>query len=301
MELVVGDRLVYPNQGLCTVTEIRSEEIAGQKLTFVSLLMSETSAKVKVPQDKLEKNGVRRLATPADVKKVFEYLRSDAEKTSLDWKKRARDNVTRLTEGGLMGLAEILKGLQVLSELRPLPPKERDLYNDARHLFAEELAASATLSAADAEDALDVALFPVGKERPKRSAEEFKLLTGEDDELGLGEMMALDEPAEEVEEPQHDESEEKEDEGEEKPAPKAGKAAKTKPEKAAKGKAKSAISDLEVTAPAGTALEDMSLKKRGRPAKLKVEAAPGEAKKRGRPAKETGEAALPKARGTKSK
>jgi CarD family transcriptional regulator len=294
MELVVGDRLVYPNQGLCTVTEIRSEEIAGQKLTFVSLLMSETSAKVKVPQDKLEKNGVRRLATPAEVKKVFDYLRSDAEKTSLDWKKRARDNVTRLTEGGLMGLAEILKGLQVLSELRPLPPKERDLYNDARHLFAEELAASATLSAADAEDALDVALFPVGKERPKRSAEEFKLLTGEDDELGLGDMMALDEPADEVEEPQHEEAEE----GEEKPAPKA---AKAKSEQAAKGKAKSAISDLEVTAPAGTALEDMSLKKRGRPAKLKVDAAPTEAKKPGRPAKEKGEAARPLARGTKSK
>ncbi len=48
--LSVGDRLVYPNQGLCSVTEIKTEEIAGQKLTFVSLVIIETGAKVKVPR-----------------------------------------------------------------------------------------------------------------------------------------------------------------------------------------------------------------------------------------------------------
>ena len=109
--LAVGDRLVYPNQGLCTVTEIKTEEIAGQKLTFVSLTINETGAKVKVPREKLEKNGVRRVSSPADVKKVIDYLKSDSEKASLDWKKRARDNTARLSEGGLIGLAEVGKGL----------------------------------------------------------------------------------------------------------------------------------------------------------------------------------------------
>jgi CarD family transcriptional regulator len=296
MELAVGDRLVYPNQGLCTVTEIKAEEIAGQKLTFVSLIMAETAAKVKVPQAKLEKNGVRRLANTADVKKVFDYLKSDAEKASLDWKKRARDNVTRLTEGGLMGLAEILKGLQVLSELRPLPPKERDLYNDARHLFVEELAAAANIFAADAEDALDVALYPVGKDRPKRSAEEFKLLVGGDeDDLGLGELM-LDEATPEEPEAESEAESEEESDGDEKPKkkvakePRASKAAPAKSlaapvaTKAKKG-VKSLISDLEVTAPAATALSEIAMKKRGRPAAVKPAPPPTEPKKRGRPTK----------------
>ena len=87
--LSVGDRLVYPNQGLCSVTEIKTEEIAGQKLQFVSLVIIETGAKVKVPREKLEKNGVRRVSSAEDVRKIVEYLKSDFEKATLDWKKRA--------------------------------------------------------------------------------------------------------------------------------------------------------------------------------------------------------------------
>jgi len=298
LSLSVGDRVVYPNQGLCTVTEIKTEEIAGQRLTFVSLVFSETGAKVKVPQAKLVKNGVRRVATPDDVKKVFEFLKSDSERASLDWKKRARDNTARLSEGGLIGLAEVVKGLQVLSELRPLPPKERGQYNDARHLLVEELAAALNITDADAEDSVDVLLFPPGKERPKRSIEEFQGL-GEDDELGLGEdLLGLEGEESESSEGEAAEGEESAEgeggdedaEGGKKAKPgKAAKApAKAKAEpKAAKGK-KTVMDDFEPTEPIATALpEAPAKKKRGRPPKPKPPepAEPPAPKKRGRPPK----------------
>lgn len=296
--LAVGDRLVYPNQGLCTVTEIKTEEIAGQKLTFVSLIINETGAKVKVPREKLEKNGVRRVSSTADVKKVIDYLKSDSEKASLDWKKRARDNTARLSEGGLIGLAEVVKGLQVLSELRPLPPKEREQYNDARHLFVEELAAAMGVSPADAEDAFDILLFPPGKERPKRSIEEFQGLVGDGDDLGLdGDLLGIDGEESQEEESTEESSEESAEDGDdEKPKKKPAAA----PPKAAKGK-KSLLSDLEVTAPAATALALGLPKKRGRPPKPKPEVTePVVPRKRGRPPKpkpEVTEPAAPKKRG----
>ncbi len=298
--LVVGDRLVYPNQGLCTVTEIKTEEIAGQKLTFVSLIINETGAKVKVPREKLEKNGVRRVSSAADVKKVIDYLKSDSEKASLDWKKRARDNTARLSEGGLIGLAEVVKGLQVLSELRPLPPKEREQYNDARHLFVEELAAAMGVPAADAEDAFDILLFPPGKERPKRSIEEFQALMGDGDELGLeGDLLGIDGEESQEEESSEESSEESGEEGDEE-APKKKPAAAAAAPKSPRGK-KSLLSDVEVTAPAATALALGGPKKRGRPPKPKPEVTePVVPKKRGRPPKpkpEVAEPAVPKKRG----
>ena len=290
--LSVGDRLVYPNQGLCTVTEIKTEEIAGQKLTFVSLVIIETGAKVKVPKDKLEKNGVRRVSTAEDVKKVVEYLKSDSERASLDWKKRARENTARLSEGGLLGLAEVVKGLQVLSELRPLPPKERELYNDARHLFVDELSAAMGVAGADAEDAFDILLFIPGRDRPKRTAEEFAALVGEEgDELGLdGDLIGIDggeepeAPEAEVEKAEEGETEEGDEDAPKKkakapPAPAA-------PAKGPKGK-KTLISDIEVTVPATQALIENLPKKRGRPPKPKpaVTEPPPPPKKRGRPPK----------------
>jgi CarD family transcriptional regulator len=314
LSLAVGERLVYPNQGLCTVTEIKTEEIAGQKLTFVSLVINETGAKVKVPQEKLVKNGVRRVSSNDDAKQVFEFLKADSERASLDWKKRARDNTARLSEGGLLGLAEVVKGLQVLSELRPLPPKEREQYNDARHLFVEELGSAMNISAADAEDALDVVLFPPGKERPKRSIEEFQGL-GEDDDLGLGDDILgiegddaaapeAEEPKEEGEEGAEGADDDEEGDKKKKPAAKAPAAEKkgAAAPKAAKG-LKSLLSDVEVTMPVGTALTPPP-KKRGRPPKPKPEvdpnAPPPVPKKRGRPPKPkpvVEEAAAPKKRG----
>jgi CarD family transcriptional regulator len=270
--LAVGDRLVYPNQGLCTVTEIKSEEIAGQKLTFVSLVIIETGAKVKVPREKLEKNGVRRVSSSDDVKRVIDYLKSDAEKASLDWKKRARDNTARLSEGGLLGLAKVVNELQVLSELRALPPKEREQYNDARHLFVEELSSAMGVNLADAEDALDILLFVPGKDRPKRSIEEFQGLGGEDDELGLdGDLLGLD-GEEAAEEPAEEKSEQADADGE-------GEADEAEGAKKKKTAAKPAKGNK---APPPDEDEDEDEDKDDKPVAATVEA---KAKKRGQPAR----------------
>ena len=293
LQLAVGDRVVYPNQGVCRVSAIDVKEVAGQKLTFVTMRREEDGAVVMVPQSKVLSIGVRKVAGGEDVTQVFDFLRSDSDKADLDWKQRARTNLDRMTQGGLLGLAEVVKGLQVLSELRPLPTKERELYDNARHLLVSELAAALNISECNAEDALDVVLFPPGRERPKRTAAEFKVRGDGDEDMGLdADLLGLDGdldlPPDEEEAPAEEEeseesSEEAGDEEGEEGEPKARK-------KAAGGE------DEAAAAP----------KKRGRPPKAKpegAEAAPAAPKKRGRPPKakpegaEAAPAAEPKKRG----
>jgi len=189
--LSVGDRVVYPNQGVCRVSAVEAKEVAGQTLTFVTMKREEDGAVVMVPQAKVHSIGLRRVASPQDVNKVFAFLKSDSDRANLDWKQRARTNLDRMSSGGIMGLAEVVKGLQVLSELRPLPTKERELYDNARHLLVSEMAASLGVTDCDAEDAIDLLLFPPGRERPKRTAEEFKrpAAEGEEDALDLSDAL----------------------------------------------------------------------------------------------------------------
>ena len=230
LTLAVGDRVVYPNQGVCRVTSVESKEVAGQTLTFVTMKREEDGAVVMVPEAKVRSIGLRKVAGRADVDRVFSFLRSDSDKANLDWKQRARTNVERMSQGGLMGLAEVVKGLQVLSELRPLPTKERELYDNARHLLVAELAASLNIAEVDAEDAVDVVLFPPGRERPKRTAEEFRT-GGDEDGMELGEDLL--ELGGEMELGREAEAEPEEAEAEEaaEPAPKAKAGAKARPEK----------------------------------------------------------------------
>jgi CarD family transcriptional regulator, regulator of rRNA transcription len=237
LTLAVGDRVVYPNQGVCRVTSVESKEVAGQTLTFVTMKREEDGAVVMVPEAKVRAIGLRKVAGRADVDRVFSFLRSDSDKANLDWKQRARTNVERMSQGGLMGLAEVVKGLQVLSELRPLPTKERELYDNARHLLVAELSASLDIAEVDAEDAVDVVLFPPGRERPKRTAEEFRTGTGEEDGIELGEDLLemggeMDLGGESEAAPEEAEAAEEAVE----PAPKVKAAAKGKPEKKAEKK-----------------------------------------------------------------
>jgi CarD family transcriptional regulator len=303
LQLQVGDRVVYPNQGVCRVAAIDVKEVAGQKLTFVSMLREEDGARVMVPEGKITAIGVRKVANPSDVEEIYAFLRSDSDKADLDWKQRARTNLDRMTQGGILGLAEVVKGLQVLSELRPLPTKERELYDNARHLLVSEVAAALGTAEANAEDSIDIVLFPPGKERPKRTAAEFARPGGEDDDMDLdGDLMGLeggelDLPSDEEPQSESDEDSSSDEEGgdeegggeegSEDAPKKRGRPPKAKPEEGA-----------EPAAP----------KKRGRPPKPKPEvvegAEPPAPKKRGRPPKakppegETpAEPAAPKKRG----
>jgi CarD family transcriptional regulator len=173
LKLAVGDRVVYPNQGVCRVTSVEAKEVAGQRLVFVTLRREEDGAVVMVPEAKVRAIGVRKVAGPEEAEQVVAFLRSDSDHATLDWKARSRSNVERMSQGGVLGLAEVVKELAVLSELRPLPTKERELYDNARHLLVTELAAALNAPPCDAEDTFDLVLFPPGRERPKRTVEEF--------------------------------------------------------------------------------------------------------------------------------
>ncbi|MBJ6759213.1 transcriptional regulator [Myxococcaceae bacterium JPH2] len=302
LQLAVGDRVVYPNQGVCRVTAIDVKEVAGQKLTFVTMRREEDGAVVMVPEAKVVAIGVRKVATAEDVERIYAFLRSDSDKADLDWKQRARTNLDRMTQGGILGLAEVVKALQVLSELRPLPTKERELYDSARHLLVSEVAAALGTAEVNAEDSIDIVLFPPGRERPKRTAAEFARPEGEDGDMDLdGDLMGLDggeldlpseeeapaEPEENAEGESEGEGEESEESSSEESAPKKrGRPPKAKPP--------------EGEAPAAP-------KKRGRPPKPKPEVLstepPPPPKKRGRPPKpkppesEAAAPAAPKKRG----
>jgi RNA polymerase-interacting CarD/CdnL/TRCF family regulator len=283
LQLAVGDRVVYPNQGVCLVSAIDVKEVAGQKLTFVTMRREEDGAVVMVPQAKVQTIGVRKVATPEEVEQIYAFLRSDSDKADLDWKQRARTNLDRMTQGGILGLAEVVKGLQVLSELRPLPTKERELYDNARHLLVSEVAAALNIPEVNAEDSIDLVLFPPGRERPKRTVAEFKPRgEGEDEELGLeGELMGLDgdldlPPEEEEAPPEEEEAAGEEGGGEDE-------------EEAPKARMKAAKGEDDAPAAEAGAEGEPPKRKRGRPPKPKPEgeaaAAPAAPKKRGRPPK----------------
>jgi CarD family transcriptional regulator, regulator of rRNA transcription len=159
-ELEPGDRVVYPNQGVCRITGVEKKEIAGQKLELVRMEREEDGAAVLVPKGKVPTIGLRKVASGDQIEGVFHYLAAQYDDPELDWKVRHRDNADRLIAGGVLGVAEVVKGLHSLSRIRPLPTKEREQYDNARHLLVHEVAVSLAVPPGVAEDYIDYALMP---------------------------------------------------------------------------------------------------------------------------------------------
>src|ERR671926_618794 len=158
--LHIGDRVVYPNQGVCRITGVETKDIAGQRLEFVRMEREEDGAAVMVPRGKVPTIGLRKVASGDQIEGVFHYLAAQYDDPELDWKVRHRDNADRLIAGGVLGVAEVVKGLHSLSRIRPLPAKEREQYDNARHLLVHEVAVSLAVPPALAEDYVDYARMP---------------------------------------------------------------------------------------------------------------------------------------------
>src|SRR5215470_3615068 len=164
--LHVGDRVVYPNQGICRITGVEVKQIAGRDWEVVTLSREEDGATVMVPRAKVMGIGLRKVASVAAIDDMFDQLAAPGDDPQLDWKVRHRENADRMTGGGLQGTLDVLKGLHALSRVRPLPQKERELYDNARHLLVGEIAAAMNIPLHVAEDNLDYALWPpVGMKR----------------------------------------------------------------------------------------------------------------------------------------
>jgi RNA polymerase-interacting CarD/CdnL/TRCF family regulator len=208
-EIKTGDRVIYPAQGVCKVLGVEEKDIAGQKLALVKMQREEDGATVMVPKNKVASVGLRKLASADLMEGVFHYLAAVFDDPELDWKVRHRDNADRMVAGGVLGVAEVVKGLHALSRIRPLPTKEREQYDNARHLLVSEVSASLSVSECLAEDWIDYALMPplgtkfdlkppptpvmVTSHRPKK-----KIIPFGEEELGIDELdLELGEEAEE--------------------------------------------------------------------------------------------------------
>ncbi len=198
-DLKLGDRVVYPNQGVCAVAGFKEMEVSGAKLQFVTVRREEDGALVHVARNKVPSIGLRRVASADQMEGVFHYLAAQFDDPELDWKVRHRDNADRLIAGGVLGVAEVVKGLHSLSRIRPLPTKEREQYDNARHLLVHEIAVSLNVPPVLAEDYVDYALMPPAgvtfklkppptpvllPSRPKKR----RPAPEEEDDLGLGDL-----------------------------------------------------------------------------------------------------------------
>lgn len=140
MELSIGQKVAYPNQGVCTVEEVVNKDICGDCISFYSLRVLNDNSLIFVPVNNAESVGIRPIITSRQCRRLIHDLEEDFESISGDWKIRSREFTEKLQSGNLFAAADVLKKLTFLSHEKKLSFREQTLLEKAKFLIVSEIA-----------------------------------------------------------------------------------------------------------------------------------------------------------------
>ncbi len=150
MQFAVGDKVIYPNQGISVVESIELSPSASG-MSFYRLRLLAKSTLVMVPIEKVDEVGLRPIMSESDVEEVLDVLEHGAVNEQLNWKTRYKDNSDRMKSGSPVEVAGVLKGLFYLSERKTLSFREKRMLDRAHQLTVTEVAEVARETLEDVE------------------------------------------------------------------------------------------------------------------------------------------------------
>jgi CarD family transcriptional regulator len=155
-EFTIGDKAVYPSQGVAEVVGIEQKEISGKLQKFYVLRVLESDNRIMVPTDKSSQVGLRRVAGEDEIGEVLQILRE--KEVHLDrqtWNRRYRGFMEKIRSGSLFEVAEVFRDLYRLKEMKPLSFGERRMLDTARGLIVQEISISQAQDETKVEQQID--------------------------------------------------------------------------------------------------------------------------------------------------
>ncbi|MEP6849160.1 MAG: CarD family transcriptional regulator [Acidobacteriota bacterium] len=139
MELSIGQKVAYPNQGVCLVEQIERKIVGEVILTCYLLRVLNDNSIIHVPTSKADLVGIRPIIGTSQYKLLLSDLGADFEDVSGDWKTRSRQFMEKLQSGDVFEAADVLKKLTFLSMEKKLSFREQNLLDKAKFLIVSEI------------------------------------------------------------------------------------------------------------------------------------------------------------------
>jgi CarD family transcriptional regulator len=160
----VGDYVVYPKHGVGRVVELQNEEIAGMQLDLYVLRFEKERMTLRVPVNKAESVGMRKLSSNKTLKQALDTLTGKPKVKRTMWSRRAQEYEAKINSGDLVSIAEVTRDLFRADDQPEQSYSERQIFEAASSRLARELAA---MEEVDEPTALKKILVILNEHAPK--------------------------------------------------------------------------------------------------------------------------------------
>ena len=166
MTFQIGDKVVYPNQGVGTIENISTRSFGSAFEKFYLLRFGCNSMTVLVPFSNAANIGLRRVTKDREISRILSYLSNGTCKVNPDWKVRFKENTDKMQSGDLLRAAEVFKALLQIHVDKPLSFREKKMLDRARHMLVSEISISRSVPEITATQLLQRALSKSGLTLP---------------------------------------------------------------------------------------------------------------------------------------
>ena len=137
----IGSYVVCPGHGVGQILNQEVKDLGDVQRVFYIVKVISNGMTVMVPADK--KDGLRELITDAEVMTVYNLLNDHEVKVdNSTWNRRHRDYLAKVKTGSLIEIADVLRSLFLLKNMKKLSFGERKMMEQCKELIIKEIAIS---------------------------------------------------------------------------------------------------------------------------------------------------------------
>ncbi len=136
-----GDFVVYPTHGVGQVIGVERQEVAGHKLRLFVIEFESERMTLRVPIEKAEPSGLRKLSSKKIMETALTTLKGRARVKRTMWSRRAQEYEAKINSGDPVAIAEVVRDLHRRADQPDQSFSERQIYEEAIDRLASEVAA----------------------------------------------------------------------------------------------------------------------------------------------------------------
>lgn len=140
-EFKAGDKVVYPAHGVGRVEGVEKLTVAGTEVTLYTITFEKDRMRLKLPLQKVQTSGLRRLADKDQLAEVYQTMKGRARIRRVMWSRRAQEYEAKINSGNPVQVAEVLRDLRRNVSSTEHSYSERQIFQQALERLASELAA----------------------------------------------------------------------------------------------------------------------------------------------------------------
>ena len=135
----IGDNVIYPNQGIGVIEDIKIEKHYGQEFKIYHVRIISNNTLVLVPSTSAQEIGIRKPIQESRIEEISSFIRNGYVDITMNWKGRYKEHINLMKSGSILNMVVVLKSLYYLNLIKPLSFREKKMMEKAKELIVTEI------------------------------------------------------------------------------------------------------------------------------------------------------------------